>query len=65
MYFTNLTGPEIQRILDNANLDEAERKIFELRLREQSIVYIAQNLNMSTASISRKIKKIKLKTDRL
>lgn len=62
----DFTPSEHQYILDNAGFSKRQREIY-LRLRNdypyerQSIVKIATDLFISTATVSREITKIKLK----
>ena len=62
----DFTPSEHQYILDNAGFSKRQREIY-LRLRNdypyerQSIVKIANDLFISTATVSREITKIKLK----
>lgn len=66
----DFTPSEHQYILDNAGFSKRQREIY-LRLRNdypyerQSIVKIATDLFISTATVSREITKIKLKIVRV
>jgi DNA-binding MarR family transcriptional regulator len=64
----DFTKPELDYILENANFTEEQERIFK-RLTDkkgrQSIVQISMEENISTATVSRIIKKIKKKILRL
>lgn len=64
----DFTKPEIDYILENANFTYEEERIFILltgKNGRESIVYIANEINLSTATVSRRIKKIKNKIKRI
>lgn len=59
---------ELDYILQNANFDETQERIFKRltdRRGRQTIVHISMEENISTATVSRIIKKIKRKIIRL
>lgn len=64
----DFTKPELDFILENANFTNEQERIFK-RLTDkegrQSIVQISMEENISTATVSRIIKKIKQKIYRL
>ena len=65
LYFTK---PELEYIKENANFTVEELTIFEMltgKYGRETIVYIANKTNLSTATVSRRIKKIKSKIKRL
>lgn len=64
MKFSELTKPELEQILENANFTEEEQKIFKLLVADKSLEEIAQRLLLSKATISRRVKKIKGKAER-
>lgn len=64
MKFSELTKPELDRILENANFTEEEQEIFKLLMAGRSLEEIAQRLMLSKATISRRVKSIKSKTER-
>lgn len=64
MKFSELTKPELDRILENANFTEEEQEIFKLLMAGRSLEEIAQRLLLSKATISRRVKSIKDKTER-
>lgn len=64
MKFSELTKPELDRILENANFTEEEQEIFKLLMANKSLEEIAQRLMLSKATISRRVKSIKSKTER-
>ena len=60
--------PELEYIKENANFTIEELTIFEMltgKYGRETIVYIADKMNLSTATVSRRIKKIKSKIKRL
>lgn len=64
MKFSELTKPELDRILENANFTEEEQEIFKLLVADKSLEEIAQRLLLSKATISRRVKNIKSKAER-
>lgn len=64
MKFSELTKPELDRIIENANFTEEEQEIFKLLTANKSLEEIAQRLMLSKATISRRVKSIKSKTER-
>lgn len=64
----DFTKPELEYIKENANFTIEELTIFEMltgKYGRETIVYIADKMNLSTATVSRRIKKIKNKIKRL
>lgn len=64
----DFTKPELEYIKENANFTIEELTIFEMltgKYGREKIVYIANKTNLSTATVSRRIKKIKSKIKRL
>lgn len=64
----DFTKFELEYIKENANFTVEELKIFEMltgKHGRETIVYIADKMNLSTATVSRRIKKIKGKIKRL
>ena len=64
----DFTKPELEYIKENANFTVEELTIFEMltgKYGRETIVYIANKTNLSTATVSRRIKKIKSKIKRL
>lgn len=64
----DFTKPEIDYIKANANFTVEELTIFEMltgKYGRETIVYIANKTNLSTATVSRRIKKIKSKIKKL
>lgn len=58
---TEFTQPECEWFRATCNFTEEERKIFDLRVKDQSLVQISMACGMSTATVSRKLKNIKRK----
>jgi len=61
MKFSQLTKPELEKILENANFTEEELRIFKLLVGNMSLEQISQRLMLSKATISRRVKDIKIK----
>ena len=64
----DFTKPELEYIKENANFTVEELTIFEMltgKYGRETIVYIANKMNLSTATVSRRIKNIKSKIKRL
>ena len=64
----DFTKPELEYIKENANVTVEELTIFEMltgKYGRETIVYIADKMNLSTATVSRRIKKIKSKIKKL
>lgn len=59
------TAPECDRFRAQCNFTDDERAVFDLRVRGKSRVEIADRLNMSTATVDRRIRSIKRKIDRV
>ena len=60
----DFTKPELEYIKENANFTIEELTIFEMltgKYGREKIVYIANKTNLSTATVSRRINKIKRK----
>ena len=64
MKFSELTKPELDEIIENANFTEEELRIFKLLVGNMSLEQISQRLMLSKATISRRIKDIKIKIER-
>lgn len=64
----DFTKPELDYIKENANFTIEEMNIFKMltgKYGRETIVYIANKTNLSTATVSRRIKKIKNKIKKL
>lgn len=64
----DFTKPELDYIKENANFTIEELTIFEMltgKHGRETIVYIANKTNLSTATVSRRINKIKRKIKKL
>lgn len=64
MKLSELTKPELEKILKNANFTEEESRIFKLLVSNMSLEQISQRLMLSKATISRRIKDMKIKIER-
>lgn len=56
---------EYEQIIDKLMLNEEMAKILEYRIKNYSIVEISLKMNMSTATVNRRIKKLKNKIKRV
>ncbi len=64
MKFSKLTKPELEVIIENANFTEEENKIFNFLSTGKSLEEISQALSISKATLSRRVKDIKIKIER-
>lgn len=58
---TEFTEPECERFRRECNFSDEERAVFDLRVKARSIVEIQSALNMSEATVNRRIRNIKRK----
>nr|DAG71315.1 MAG TPA: response regulator [Caudoviricetes sp.] len=65
MKFSELTKPELDKILENANFTEEEARIFKLLSRNFTQKEIAVRICMSQRTLERRIKNIKSKIERV
>ena len=65
MKFSELTKPELDFILENANFTEEEEEIFKLLSRGKSIIEIAEHIMICERTVNRKVIKIKKKIGKL
>lgn len=61
MDFTDFLESEYQKFYNECNFTDRQMEILMLRRKGKSIIEISLNLNMSEATVSREIKKIKKK----
>ena len=61
MKFSGLTKPELDEIIENANFTDEELRIFKLLVGNMSLEQVSQRLMLSKATISRRVKDIKIK----
>ena len=64
MKFSELTKPELDEIIENANFTDEELRIFKLLVGNMSLEQISQRLMLSKATVSRRVKDIKIKIER-
>lgn len=57
----NFVGWELQKFRDECNFTDEELQCFELKAKDKSNEYIAQQMHISTAKTSRLIKRVKNK----
>lgn len=55
------TRPECDFFRDQCNFTQDEREVFDLRVRGESYISISMKLNMSEATVKRRIRDIKKK----
>ena len=60
-----LTAPEADRLRLLCNFTDDERKVFDLHIRNKSIVEISMELKMSTRTVDRRLKNIRLKVKKV
>lgn len=65
MKFSDLTKPELEKILNNANFTKEEENIFLLSTKGKSLVEIAYECAVCERTVTRKRQKIKAKIRRL
>jgi hypothetical protein len=65
MQFNNLTRPEAEHFRRECNFTELERKVFDLRVSDKSIVEVCMALSLSESAVNRKIRCIKAKMARV
>ena len=65
MKFSELTKPELDEIIENANFTDEELRIFKLLSQGRSITEIAMRLSVCDRTVHRKITKIKKKISKL
>lgn len=65
MKLSQLTKPELDKILQNANFMKDEEEIFLMLSKGKSITEIAYSLNLCNRSVNRKILLLKSKIKRL
>ena len=58
---TEFTEPECEWFRRACNFTPDERKVFDLRVKDHSIIEIAMNLDMSESTVNRRIRGIKRK----
>ena len=61
MDFTDFLESEYQKFYNECNFTDRQMEILMLRRKGKSIIEISLSLNMSEATVSREIKKIKKK----
>lgn len=65
MKLSKLTKPELEEILENANLTEDEQIVFDLLSKGKTITEISLEISVCERTVNRRIKKIKNKINRL
>lgn len=65
MKFSELTKPELEKILENANFTEEEERIFKLLSRNFTQKEIVARLCVSQRTLKRRIRNIKNKIERV
>lgn len=62
---TEFTEPECERFRRECNFTEQELAVFNLRVKAYSVVEIQHVLNMSESTVTRRIRSIKRKIDKV
>ena len=57
----DLTQPEADRLRALCNFSDEERAVFDLRIRDKSVIEISMALHMSVASTKRRLQSIRRK----
>ena len=57
----NFVEWELQKFRDECNFTDEELQCFELKAKDKSIEYIAQEMHISTAKASRLVRRVKSK----
>ena len=65
MQLRDLTRPEAEHFRRECNFTETERKVFDLRVSDKSIVEVCMTLSLSESAVNRKIRRIKAKMARV
>lgn len=60
-----LTKPECEYFRMECNFTELERKIFDLRVTDKSLIEISLALHLSASTVSRRLKNIKQKIEKV
>ena len=58
---TEFTEPECERFRSECNFTPEERAVFDLRVKDNSLVQIQDKLKMSESTVTRRIRNIKKK----
>lgn len=61
----DFTTPEADRLRALCNFSDDERQVFDLRIRDKSVVEISMMLNMSVASTKRRLHSIRQKINKV
>lgn len=64
-FWTRLTEPECDRYRQLCNFSDVERAIFDMRVKDASIVSIGLKLCLSEATVKRRLHDIKYKIDKV
>ncbi|MEE0216261.1 MAG: LuxR C-terminal-related transcriptional regulator [Lachnospira sp.] len=65
MKISELTKPELEKIIENANFTDEEERIFKLLSKGNTITQIAIRVSLCERTVNRKVIKIKQKIKRL
>jgi len=61
----DLTAPEADRLRTLCNFSDEERQVFDLRIRDKSVIEISMALHMSVASTKRRLQSIQRKVHKV
>lgn len=65
MKFSELTKPELEEIIENANFTDEEEQIFKMLTRGSTISEIAYKMSVCDRTVNRKIRCIRSKIFRI
>lgn len=65
MKLSKLTKPELEEILENANLTEDEQIVFDLLSKGKTITEISLEISVCERTVNRRIQKIKNKINKI
>ena len=65
MKISELTKPELEKIIENADFTDEEERIFKLLSKGKTITQIAIRVSLCERTVNRKVIKIKQKIKRL
>lgn len=61
----DLTAPEADRLRQLCNFSDEERQVFDLRIRDKSVIEISMALHLSVASTKRRLRSIRAKVNKV
>lgn len=61
----DLTAPEADRLRELCNFSDEERRVFDLRIRDKSVIEISMALHMSVATTKRRLQSVRQKVNKV